>query len=721
MIIQINKTVFLQGKNISYVLMENDEGDLLNFHFGGKLAARDYASDAQLCVEGFPSLSNTVFLSSFPQEYPAYGHTDARSPAYQVVNQYGNAISRLKLREYRIHKGEAVGVRDMPCLFGSGEDVDTLEVVLEDAAIALEVRLYYVVFSEYDVIARHAVLINKADKPVTLRSAYSANLDLPEDRFDLIYFAGEWGRERGLERTPLHRGMRADITDTTGRGSREVNPFVMLAASDADETHGLVYGFNLIYSCNHSTLVQADCNGRVRVQQGISPQAFAWELQPSESFCTPQCVMCFSDSGIGELSRQYHRLYREHLMQSSWTHRPRPVLINNWEATYFDFDEEKLLDMARTAKSVGVDLFVLDDGWFGKRDDGRSSLGDWFAYAKKLPNGIEGLAKKINDAGMMFGLWFEPEMISPDSDLYRRHPDWAIRVPQMEPALQRWQLVLDLSRREVCEYVVKTVGDLLRCGRISYVKWDMNRIISDVPCLGYYHRYALGLYRIMRELTGQFPDILFEGCCSGGGRFDPGVLAYMPQIWASDNSDAISRLRIQYSTSMCYPLSSIGTHVTAVPNHQTGRVTSLKTRADIACTGVFGYELDVTKATREELEQIKKQTAFAKDIQALVHNGELHRLRSPFETNECIIEVVSREKDHVLLVACRVLSVIGRHKYYEPKVKLRGLDEDADYIDAAADRVYGGSLLMHRGLTISYEIEDFTTVVMELKQIPRKN
>jgi len=713
MIIQKGKTVHLLGKNVSYVLMENQEGDLLNFHFGPKIAIEDYAAEPRLWAEAYPKLTNTVYLRSYPQEYPSFGHNDTRIPAYQVRNSFGNLISRLKVKSCEIHHGKVVETEGMPSLFGQG---DTLQMVLEDAAVGLEVHLYYVVFDGYDVIARHAVIINRSKENMTLRSAYSANLDLPEEQYELISYAGEWGRELAMERTALHRGTRTEVADNTGRGSRECGPFSMVATAGANETQGEVYGFSLIYSGNHSTRVQVDISGKVRIQQGISPESFSWQLQPGECFHTPQSVLCYSCHGFGELSRQYHNLYRNHLIRSKWANKARPVVCNNWEATYFDFNEEKILELARKAKSVGIDLFVLDDGWFGKRDNAQSSLGDWVVNRQKLPSGVDGLAKKINDLGMQFGLWVEPEMVSPDSELFRAHPDWTIRVPRREPVQRRWQLVLDITRPEVCEYIVRSVAEILSCGKISYVKWDMNRDILDVPEEGFYHRYVLGYYRIVRRMTQMFPDILFEGCASGGGRFDPGVLAYMPQIWTSDNTDAISRLKIQYSTSMCYPLSAISNHVSAVPNHQVGRITNLKTRADVAYAGVFGYELDFTKMNEDELEQLRRQTEFAKNIQQLIFTGDFYRLRSPYETNECAWSVVSKDRNHAFLMTCRILSVI-REQYFEPKVKLRGLDPEAIYEDVATGDRYSGSLLMNRGLTIRYPLEDFATCTMEFKRV----
>ncbi|MBR2310815.1 MAG: alpha-galactosidase, partial [Oscillospiraceae bacterium] len=643
MIIQNGKTIHLQTENTSYVMYRNAEEDLLNFHYGRKIADVDYTQDPELLREAFPVLVSTAkhpHLSSLPQEYPVYGRSEQRHPALQLVNALGNSILCLKYKEARVLEGQSFQMTGMPTLFGKA---DTLEVVLADDAVGIEVLLYYVVFEKYDVIARSAVIVNRGDASIELQSAYSANVDLPQGKYELIHFCGDWGRERGLERTVLSKGALVEICDNTGRGSRWNNPFVMVTTPGGDEQTGEVYGFNLIYSGNHSTVAQMDWAGRLRIQQGISDQSFSWVLEPGEEFLTPQSVICYSDSGFGQLSQKYHGLYQNHLMRSEWAKKQRPILLNSWEGCYFDFDQQKLLAMAEKAKAVGIELFVLDDGWFGKRDDAQSSLGDWVVNRKKLPEGLSGLAEKLNAMGLEFGLWFEPEMVSPDSQLCRAHPDWVVRVPQIEPIEYRYQWVLDLSKAEVCDYLVEAVSQVLQSANITYVKWDMNRIVCDAPFDGFHHCYVLGYYNIMSRLTERFPHILFEGCCSGGGRFDPGVLAYMPQIWASDNSDAIARLKIQYSTSMCYPLSAIGAHVSAVPNHQVGRVTSLKTRADVAYFGMFGYELDLAQLTDEELEQVKAQTAFAKGIQPLIREGIFHRLRSPFQGNECVWQVASED------------------------------------------------------------------------------
>lgn len=714
MIIRNGKTTHLRGKNISYIMAESEDGDLLHFYFGKKLSDYDYSQMTDESDEIWGFATNKFPLDVYPQEYPSYGYTDLRNGAYEVINKNGNAVSKLSVREYKIHSGETAVVEGMPCLFKGDKNADTLEVVLEDKNIDLEVRLFYTVFDEYDIIARNAVIVNKADSSIKLTKAYSANLDLPIGDYDMIHFAGSWGRERDMLRTPLKMGMKAEAENARGGSGHQVNPFVMIASSDADECHGDVYGFSLIYSGNHSSVAKTDQFGGLRVQQGINPHQFEWELKSGGEFYTPQTVICYSDNGFGQMSREYHDVYRNNLMKSKWVNKKRPILINNWEGTYFDFTEEKLLSMAEKAKAVGLDLFVLDDGWFGKRNNDKCSLGDWKVNKDKLPSGIDGLAKKMNDIGLKFGLWFEPEMISPDSDLYRAHPDWAVSVPERTPVEIRHQLLLNLSRDEVCDYVINALSDVLANANIGYVKWDMNRQITDMPYLGFNHAYTLGYYKVMSAVTSSFPDVLFEGCSAGGGRFDAGVLAYMPQIWASDNSDAISRLKIQYSTSMCYPVSSISTHVTASPNHQVGRVTSLKTRADVAYAGTFGYELDITKATDEEFEEIKQQIEFSRHMQQLVLDGDFYRLQSPYDGNYCSWEIVSKDKKQVFLFAGKILAVAQTKN---ATVKLQGLDADKKYKNIQTGKIYGGDMLMYKGIRINYKMKDFATEIMEFEQV----
>lgn len=715
MIFQNGNTIHLQGRDISYIMLVHESGDLLHFYFGKKLADCDYYVMKEEWAETCGFSSNEFALDVYPQEYPAYGYTDLRNPAYQVLNQHQNAVSRLRVQDWEILQNTVAEIQGMPALFQGKGKADTLKVKLYDESIQLEVCLYYTLFEEHNIIARSAVIKNKAGQSMQLMSAYSASIDFPAGDYDIIHFAGAWGREREMQRTPLTMGMKAEVENARGGSGHQLNPFVMLASPDADETKGEVYGFSLIYSGNHSTVAKMDQFGGVRVQQGINPHQFRWQLEPGEAFYTPQSVLCYSSGGFGAMSREYHDVYRNNLMRSAWTHKKRPVLLNNWEGTYFDFNEEKLVKMAEKAQAAGMELFVLDDGWFGKRNNDRCSLGDWTVNKEKLPSGIDGLAEKINSLGMKFGLWFEPEMISPDSDLYREHPDWAVHVKERTPVESRSQLVLDLSRDEVCEYIINAVSRILSEANIGYVKWDMNRQITDMPCLGYNHKYTLGYYKIMSEITAAFPEVLFEGCSAGGARFDPGVLAYMPQIWTSDNSDAIARLKIQYSTSMCYPVSAISTHVTASPNHQCGRVTSLKTRADVAYAGTFGYELDITKVSEEEFEEIQQQIIFHRQLQEqLVLEGDLYRLISPYESNYCGWELVSKDLRQVFLFAAKVLAVAQTKN---PRVKLQGLDSQKRYKNLETGKIYGGDFLMRRGIKVDYAMGDFATKVFRFEMI----
>lgn len=713
MIIKNNNTIHLQGRDVSYIMFVNETGDLLHFYFGKKISDRDYYEMKDEWKENLGFVSNQIALDVYPQEYPAYGYSDLRNPAYQVVNKYGNAVSGLLVKDIEIMEGVAP-VEGMPALTTNDKTTaQTLKITLEDEIIDLRTELYYTVFDEYNIIARNAAIINGADKEVGLLSAYSTSVDFPMDDYDIVHFAGAWGRERDMYRTPLTMGMKAEIENARGGSGSQLNPFVMIASKSADEFTGDVYGFSLVYSGNHSTVAKVDQFGFLRVQQGINPHQFDWKLEAGDVFFTPQSVMCYSPEGFGALSREYHDVYRNNLMRSTWTHKNRPVLLNNWEGTYFGFTEEKLLAMAEKAKKAGIELFVLDDGWFGKRDNDRTSLGDWTVYKDKLPSGISGLAGKINNIGLKFGLWFEPEMVSRDSELYRKHPDWAVAVPVRTPVESRHQYVLDLSKDEVCEYIIKAVSDILSAANIEYVKWDMNRQITDMPELGYNHKYTLGYYKIMSAITEAFPDVLFEGCSSGGARFDPGVLAYMPQIWASDNSDAIARLKISYATSMCYPVLSISSHVTASPNHQCGRITTLKTRAEAAYAGAFGYELDITKLSDEEFEEVKAQVALQKELQTLVRTGDLYRLLSPFETNYCSFEIVSKDKKKVILFACKILAVAqSKNKL----IKLRGLKPYAKYKNLATGEAYGGDMLMYKGIRINYKMQDFATEFMRFEE-----
>jgi len=716
MIVKNGKTFHLKGKNSSYIMALNECGNLIHYYFGKKLADRDYSKKiindnrTLMCCE-----ENGFFLGTALQEYPAYGYTDMRTPAYIARNSDKNTVSHLVFKDYSITENKTADVKGMPSLYMGEQSAQTLEITLMDEITGLETVLSYTVFDEYDIIARSTKFINASDETITLESAYSMSIDFPKCEYDVVYFPGAWSREREYTRVAVRQGEKIDISNATGGSGHGMNPFVILCKKDASEKFSEAYGFSLIYSGNHSTAIDCDAFGNTRVMQGLNPLGFAQELKPGEVFYTPQSVVSYSFEGFGGISRQMHDVYRQNLSKSSWADKDRPILINNWEGTYYDFNEEKLLNIARLGKEAGMELFVLDDGWFGKRNDDKTSLGDWFTNREKLPSGIEELARKVQELGINFGLWFEPEMVSPDSELYRAHPDWIIRTPKRTPALGRNQYMLDLTKAEVCDYIIDTLSEILEKAKINYVKWDYNRLMTDMPSDGYNHRYVLGLYRILDTLLERFPDLLIEGCSGGGGRFDAGMLAYSPQIWTSDNSDAIARLKIQYSTSMCYPLSSISAHVTASPNDQLGRFTSLKTRGDIAYTGAFGYELDITKMPEAEIEEVKVQIEFYKSISELIRTGDFYRLQSPYDGNYCSWQIVSKDKNEFLLFGCKILSVANSK---DENIFPEGILENALYKDMETGECYGGDELMYYGFMPKYEAADFVTVLKHFKKVP---
>ncbi len=715
MIVKNKNTFHLTGKNTSYIMALNEYGDLLHYYFGKKLLNRDYSAKIKnddrtlMCCD-----ENGFFLGTALQEYPAYGYTDLRNPAYIAKNNLGDSVSKLCYKSYCIKENETAYIEGMPSVFRGNLTPSTLEITLCDEITGLRIILSYTVFEEYDIILRSTKFINDSQNDIDIDSAYSASVDFAKHDYDLIYFPGAWSREREFVRVPIKQGEKIDISNASGGSGHAMNPFVILCDKNTTERSSDAYGFSLIYSGNHSSFCECDQFGNVRIMQGINPFGFSHSLKPGETFFTPQTVICYSSNGFGGISRQLHDIYRDNLCKSSWAQKDRPILINNWEGTYFDFDEKKLLNIAKLGKDAGMELFVLDDGWFGIRNDDKTSLGDWIANKKKLPSGIKGLTEKVNALGISFGLWFEPEMVSPDSDLYRSHPDWIIRTPHRNPALGRNQYMLDLTKSDVCDYIIKTLSTIIRDSGISYIKWDYNRIMTDMPCKGYNHKYTLGLYKILDSLLTEFPELLIEGCSGGGGRFDAGMLAYSPQIWTSDNSDSVARLKIQYSTSICYPLSSISAHVTASPNHQLGRFTPLKTRADVAYTGAFGYELDITKMPQSEIDEIKSQIKLYKDIRTLVRTGDFYRLQNPYESNYCGWQIVAKDGCEFILFTCRILSVAN---YKEESIMLEGLDETSVYVDVETGEEFGGDELMYAGVMPEYPYGDFSTIFKRFRKI----
>ena len=703
-----NNTIHLQSKNTSYIMTISEHDDLLHYYYGKKLANRKYSIPMKWCEQCAFSPEDYTLENIF-QEYPSYGYTDLKVPAYSIKNSEGNNISILKVLNVKISDG--VYVPDgLPHVLGNNASVQTAYITLSDNIAGIEVMLMYTVFEEYDVIIRSAKLKNISDKQISIEQSYSSCLELPTAQRDIIYFPGSWARERYMERAEIRRGEKIEISNAHGGSGHNMNPFVIVCDKNTDEDNGEAIALSLIYSGNHSTYIASDADLNLRILQGINPQGFYCNLAPHKTFETPQSVLCYSQNGISGISRELNRLYRNNLCRSEWAYKDRPILINNWEATYFDFTENKITSLAKMAKEVGIELFVLDDGWFGDRNDDCRGLGDWFVNKTKLPSGIDGLSEKVNNIGLQFGIWIEPEMVNPDSDLFRANPNWIIHVPNRTPTLSRNQLILDLTRKEVRDYIVTTISDILSQG-ISYVKWDMNRPMTDMPRPGYNHEYTIGLYDIIDRITSAFPHILFEGCASGGGRFDAGILHYMPQIWTSDNSDAVARLKIQYATSICYPVSSISAHVTASPNHQNGRITSLKTRADVAYTGIFGYELDITQIPKEELSQIKEQIKFYKNIRTLIRTADFYRLQSPYETNYCTWEAVAPNKSEAFIMSCKIETVLDKENNF---IKFHGLDPSSRYIDTITNKIYYGDELLNRGLVFEYECKDFTTIIMHL-------
>ena len=645
----------------------------------------------------------TYSLDTLPLEYACDGVGDYRVTGAAAVHSDGSCALDLRYKSYRISKGK-YSIKGLPAVYADVSESETLEIVLKDKYSDIEVTLRYGVLPKLDIITRCASVANNTNEPVILTKAASLCLDIPHGEWEWVHFHGRHAMERLTERMPLCHGIQ-ESSSTRGTSSHHQNPTVLLCSPDCTETSGSCIGAALMYSGSFQTKIQLDQMEQVRLVMGINHELFRWELKPSEVFDTPEVIMSYSSNGMEKLSHNFHKVIREHVCRGKYKLAERPVLINNWEATYFDFNEEKILKIAEQAASLGVDMLVLDDGWFGKRDDDCSGLGDWFVSEEKLNGGLGKLAEKIKSLGMKFGLWFEPEMVSEDSDLYRSHPDWAIKIPSRNPVRSRYQLVLDMINPEVRDYLFGAISDILKNADISYIKWDMNRSICDwyTPCLSAEnqgempHRYVLGLYELLERLTTAFPDVLFEGCSGGGGRFDAGMLYYCPQIWCSDDTDAFERTKIQYGTSFFYPVSAIGSHVSAVPNHQTGRITPIETRAVTAMAGSFGYELDLNTLSDSEKQEVGEQITRFKKYGRLIHNGLYYRLSDPMNDKFAVWEFVSEDKKEVLVNGVIFRTEPNRTQYL---IKLRGLLPDADYRLDNGGGVYKGSALMNGGILL---------------------
>lgn len=667
-------------------------------------------------------------MDIIPQEYPGYGSGDFRTPAYELQFENGSTICDFKYSCHKIVKGKPK-FNNMPATYAEKEDeAETLEISIVDSVSNLKAVLSYTVFNELNAITRAVKFINNGDENVKLLRALSMSIDFDTAEYDMLQLSGAWAREKHMFKRPLTPGLQA-VESKRGISSAQQSPFIALLGKNSDEKQGEVYGFNLIYSGNFIAEAEVDHNFTARVSLGINPFDFSWLLEPGESFQAPEVVMVYSENGIGDMSRTYHRLYRTRLCRGNFRDEIRPVLVNNWEATYFDFNSDKIESIAKAAQKIGIELFVLDDGWFGKRNSDNCSLGDWVVDKNKLPDGLNTLAENINKTGLLFGLWFEPEMVSPDSELYRTHPDWCIHVPGRAAShgkFQRNQLVLDLTREEVCDYIVKAVSDILSSVSVAYVKWDMNRPLTEVGSASLpkqrqretAHRYVLGLYKIMDTITSAFPDILFESCSSGGGRFDGGILYYMPQTWTSDDTDAVERLKIQYGTSIVYPAITMGAHVSTCPNHQVGRNTSLEIRGNVSMAGNFGYELDLTKFTDEEKEVVKKQIETYKEIRHITQFGDFYRLKSPFEGNETAWMFVAEDKKEAVVMYFKVL---GEPFVLNKRIKCQGLNPEYKYKVEDKDSIISGEALMYFGLDTGKTFGDFISVVWVLKAVQITN
>ena len=720
-----SKTFNLSTSKTSYVLKVLDSNHVAHVYWGKKIKAKNL--DYVLRSKNWGSfLTNTDNIDDFmlemtPQEYPGYGSTDLRTPAVELQFSDGTSATDFRYESHNIYAGKNK-LNNLPATYVEDEnEAMTLELTLVDSLKNVKLILSYSVFEEFDAITRSVKIINESNEDVNINRVLSANVDFRDSDYELLQLSGAWARERHIIRKEIRSGSQS-IESRRGSSSHAQNPFMALVRKDTTEQHGEVYGFSLIYSGNFLANVEVDMYENARAQIDINPFDFTWLLKSKEEFTAPEAVLVYSNEGLTGMSHIYNCLYGKRLCKGKYRDEVRPILINNWEATYFDFNETKIKEIAREATNLGMELFVLDDGWFGKRDDDNSSLGDWFVNEEKLKGGLNKLATEINEMGLQFGLWFEPEMVSPISELYKEHPDWCIHIPGRNRSEARRQLILDYSREDVCNYIIEKISEVLSSAPISYVKWDMNRNMSEIGSAKLpanrqrevAHRYILGLYKVLEEITTRFPDVLFESCSGGGGRFDPGMLYYMPQTWTSDNTDAIERLKIQFGTSMVYPNASIGCHVSAVPNHQVDRITPIETRGVVAMSGNFGYELDITKLPESEKEIIKEQVKLYKEIRETIQFGKCYRLSSPFENNDIAWMFISKDCEEIIVSFVRTLAK-PNSKFIS--LKLVGLDESSKYEILGENIIVGGDELMNIGLNVPELKGDYQAKMWRLKKV----
>lgn len=702
------KQFHLSNEKISYIFNVSTDGKLLQLYYGKALPEKDYSYLIEMHHRPMTTYRQEhdllYSLEHLKQDFPEYGTTDFRHPAISLRQQNGSRITDFTYLKHKITDGKPK-LNQLPATYvEDNSESKTLIITLKDDLTNVELELSYTIFSDLPIITRSTRVLNKGTQTQAIENIASLSLDLPDANYDWLQLSGAWGRERAIKERALQQGIQS-IESTRGISSHHHNPFVALKRKNADEHQGEVIGTAFVYSGNFLIQAEVDTWDVTRLRVGINPFGFEWQLKSNESFTTPEAVLVYSDQGLNGMSQAFHKLFRKRLARGKWRDQERPVLINNWEATYFDFNEDKLVSIAETAHDVGIELFVLDDGWFGERNNDHAGLGDWSVNKQRLPHGIGSLAARIRKIGLKFGLWFEPEMINKDSQLYREHPDWLIHTPQRQDHHGRNQFVLNFSMPAVVDNIFNQMSAIIDESKLDYIKWDMNRPLTDVydSHLDFsqqgevFHRYVLGVYRLYDMLTTKYPNVLFESCSSGGGRFDPGLLYYAPQTWTSDDSDAIERLKIQYGTSMLYPISSMGAHVSIIPNHQTNRLTPLETRGNVAFFGSFGYELDLNQLTDKEINVVKSQVSFYKKYRSVLHNGTFYRLLSPFNNDEQTAwMVVSPDKKIAIVAHYKTLNQVNRS--YQ-RLKLKGLNATFEY--ELDNSMYTGCELMNAGLIIT--------------------
>lgn len=708
----------LMTKNSVYQIKVDEYGFLLHLYYG-KQTEQNAEYVLQFADRGFSGNpydvgdDRTYSMDILPQEFPCRGNGDYRNTSLLLENADGSAGCDLRYFSHEIRPGK-YSLAGLPAVYADHEEADTLEIVLRDKASGAEVSLLYGVLPELDVITRSALVKNIGQESFFVTKAAAACLDFLQGDFDVISFYGRHMMERNFQRT--HVGHHAfTMGSRRGTSSHQYNPMMILTDSAATEDMGSCYAMSLVYSGGFEGTVEKDQMNQTRMILGLQPEQLRYPVRSGETFVIPEVILSYSQKGLGRLSHNLHQCIRRHVCRGEYQTVPRPVLINSWEACYFDINADNLLQLAKEATDIGMDMLVMDDGWFGKRDDDNSGLGDWTVNEEKLGMPLSELIHKVNDLGMKFGIWFEPEAVNEESELYRRHPDWVLAVPGRNPVRARGQLVLDFSRKEVVDAIYGQVREILEHNHVEYIKWDMNRSICDVySCAAdqqgrVLYDYVLGLYDFLERLHTDYPHVLLEGCSGGGGRFDAGMLYYTPQIWCSDNTDAIDRLRIQYGTSFGYPVSAVGSHVSVVPNHQTGRSTPLDTRGIVAMAGTFGYEMDLTKITDEEKKKIKEQIVCYRKLAPLIQDGRYYRLTNPFIDEVAAWQYVSEDKKEVLFNAVQLENHGNMPPVY---VRLKGLEKGAFYREEQTETLYPADILMEIGLPLQNELQEYQSYQM---------